>query len=254
MSHPSGTPARVSDYQSTALAWDMNRTVLITHHSSLITRLWRRALSWRYRVFQQHRHDNFALEEVVGTPILVLPRVFNPKLFRSGEFLARWAAAVVRPGETVLDLGTGSGVGAVFAARQAAQRVVAVDINPAAVRCARINALLHGLEDCIDVRPGDLFAPVAGERFDLVLFNPPYYRGVPRDALDQAFRSNDVVERFAAGLEGVLTPGGRAIVVLSSDAEPLRLRAIFQRFVWRVEVLEERNLINETILVWELTR
>ncbi len=61
-----------------------------------------------------------------------------------------------------------------------ARRVVAVDINPAAVRCAQINALLNQLEQRIEVRRGDLFAPVAGERFDLVLFNPPFLRGAPR--------------------------------------------------------------------------
>ena len=79
----------------------------------------------------------------------------------------------------MLDLGTGSGVGAVFAAQWAGQ-VVAVDVNPAAVRCARINVLLHGVEDRVDVLQGDLFEPVAGERFDVILFNPPYFPGQPR--------------------------------------------------------------------------
>ena len=59
--------------------------------------------------------------------------------------------------------------------------VTAVDINPDAVRCARINALQHHLETCIEVRQGDLFEPVQGERFDLVLFNPPFFRGQPRN-------------------------------------------------------------------------
>ena len=62
-------------------------------------------------------------------------------------------------------MGTGSGVGAVFAA-QWARRVVAVDINPAAVRCARINALLNHVEDRVDVVEGDLFEPIGGQRFD----------------------------------------------------------------------------------------
>ena len=56
---------------------------------------------------------------------------------------------LIPPGSIVLDMGTGSGVGAVFAARNAA-RVVAVDVNPEAVRCARINVLLHHIEDRVD--------------------------------------------------------------------------------------------------------
>ena len=78
----------------------------------------------------------------------------------------------------MLDLGSGSGACGLAAARRGCS-VVAVDINPSAVRCTRVNALLNCSNLEIDVRQGDLFAPVQHERFDVVLFNPPYYRGVP---------------------------------------------------------------------------
>ena len=76
----------------------------------------------------------------------------------------------------VLDMGTGSGIAAIAAARRGA-RVVAVDISTEAVRCARINVLLNRVDDRVEIRCGDLFEPVQGERFDLVLFNPPFYAG-----------------------------------------------------------------------------
>ena len=94
--------------------------------------------------------------------------------------------------------------------------MVAVDISPAAVRCARLNALLNGLEERVDVREGDLFAPLGRERFDLVLFNPPFLIGPPRDHRDAAWRSVDAARRFAAGLEVHLAPSGEALVLLSS--------------------------------------
>ena len=212
-----------------------------------------RLLQVWFRLFQRHRYDRLVLEEVAGTPILVLPQVFNPKLFRSGEFLVQCLGPkVIPPGATVLDMGTGTGVGAVFAARWAG-RVVAVDINPEAVRCARINVLLHRLEGKIEVRQGDLFAPVAGERFDVVLFNPPYFRGEPQGALDRAWRSNDVMERFAAGLPDVLAPGGGALVVLSSQGDVAGALAAFQAHGLQVETLAERDLINEVLTVYHLT-
>jgi release factor glutamine methyltransferase len=216
-------------------------------------RLWRRLLYVRFRLLQSHRHNRLALEYVLGLPIVVLPEVFNPKLFRSGEFLAHWAVATVRPGQRVLDLGTGSGVGAVFAARQGAQ-VVAVDINPAAVRCTTINALVHSLEKKIEVRQGDLFAAVAEERFDVVLFNPPYYTGTPRDPLDGAFRAAGLAERFVAGLPNSLAPQGQAILVLSSDADLVAWRRLFLVQGWRIDVLETKDLINEIVYVWSVTR
>lgn len=200
----------------------------VSARSPLVRKLWRFLLRWRFRLFQRHRHNQLVLEEVAGKPILVLPQVFNPKLFRTGEFLAQSLNSDLIPsGSAVLDMGTGSGVGAVFAA-QWAVRVVAVDVNPAAVRCARINSLLNEVEARIEVRQGDLFEPVQGETFDVVLFNPPFFRGVPRSDLERAFWSNDVMERFAAGLKDHLTPAGHALVVLSSDGDVagcLRLKA-----------------------------
>ncbi len=216
--------------------------------------LWRRLLAARYRLFQTHRHNRLVLEEVAGRPVLVLPQVFNPKLFRSGELLAQaLGPQTIPPGSTVLDMGTGSGVDAVFAA-QWAGHVTAVDINPEAVRCARINALLHHVEHKIDVCQGDLFGPVAGESFDVVLFNPPYYRGEPRDALDRAFHANDVMERFVAGLDAVLKPGGRAILVLSSDADPLRVVKIMRQHGFRSTVLYQTELLHETMFIYSFER
>jgi release factor glutamine methyltransferase len=124
---------------------------------------------------------------------------------------------------------------------------VAVDINPSAIRCTRINALLNAVS--VDAREGDLFGPVEGERFDVVLFNPPYYRGVPRDALDHAWRSPDVIERFSTALAAHLTPQGHALVVLSSDGEHNRFLMALDEAGLKHTVVAQRDLINETLSV-----
>jgi len=208
-----------------------------------------KALALSYRLRGKHRYDDFRLERVHGVPILVTPSTFNPQVPRTGAFLAAHVAALPEcRGAEVLDMGTGSGVCAIFAAR-GARRVVAVDINPAAVRCAQINALANQLEERIDVRPGDLFAPVAGERFDLVLFNPPFLRGAPRDDRDRAWRSPDVPERFAAGLRAHLKPGGAAHLVLSTFGDAGMFLAAFRAHGLAVAVLSERRFINERLAI-----
>lgn len=180
------------------------------------TRALVRLLYWGRRLRGLHRYDEFILERVHGVPILVIPSVFNPKRLRTGEFFAsRLDASLIGRNSEVLDMGTGSGVCALFAARHA-RRVVAIDINAAAARCAGINTLLNGLENRIEVRHGDLFEPAAGERFDLILFNPPFVIGEPRNDRDRAWRATDVAERFAAGLSRHLKPGGAALLLLSS--------------------------------------
>ena len=232
---PGGTPFRC----------DFNRRLL-----AVVARGW---LALRYRVLSR-RYGRLVLEEIDGVPLVVLPQVFNPVLLRTGAFLARTVTTLPLPaGAEVLDLGTGSGVGAIFAARRGAA-VIAVDINPEAVRCARINALLNHLEHAIEARQGDLFAPVAAARFDLILFNPPFYRGRPRRPLDHAWRGEDVFERFTAGLAAHLKPGGQALLILSSDGAGDELLANLRAAGFQQQVAARQDLINEILTAYLITR
>jgi HemK-related putative methylase len=210
------------------------------------------ALGFGLRVAGAHR-ERERLEWIHGMPIVVLPTVFNPRLLRTGAFFAALIAArrLGAQGE-VLDLGTGSGVCALFAARHA-RRVVAVDINRAAVRCAAINAQINQLESLVECLHGDLFAPVRGQRFDAVFFNPPFILGNPADARDCAWRATDVAARFAEGLEFHLTPGGRAYLLLSTfgDACTLFVDELAQRG-YALRALAARRYVNERITVLEV--
>jgi len=209
----------------------------------------------------RRRLDRVVVETVRGVPLVVLPEVFNPVVFRSGRFLAEALADGVvtqqprAAGEAprALDLGTGSGIGALFAAR-AGYAVTAVDLNPEAVRCARANALLNGLEDRIEVLRGDLFAPVMGRRFDLVLFNPPFFRGEPRRLRDAAWRSLDVPERFAAALPEHLAPEGRALVLLSSHGDEAGLLAALEARGMELSVAAARDFGAEVLRLHAVRR
>ena len=89
----------------------------------------------------------------------------------TSKFLARFA--ISRHSRATLDLGTGSGILSLGAARYS-DTVVATDLNTRAVACARFNARLNESEN-IEVLGGDCFAPVTGRRFDLILSNPPFF-------------------------------------------------------------------------------
>jgi len=228
------------------------RDLLRVARAPLIARLIGKAMAFGYRLAGRHRYDDFRLERVHGVPFIVTPSVFNPRVPRTGEFLASLIdSRLLGPNSEVLDMGTGSGVCAMFAAKHA-RRVVAVDINPAAVRCTEINALLNHLEHKIDVRHGDLFAAVPGERFDLILFNPPFLRGTPRDDRDRAWRSSDVAERFAAGLRAQLKPGGFALVLLSTFGDANFFLEEFRRRGLEISVEAERRFVNERLTVFRL--
>jgi HemK-related putative methylase len=217
-----------------------------------VRRLWRLALRVRFAISQRHRHRQLVVEHVTGQPVVVLPDVLNPKLFRTGEFLVEQLAGQQIADDTrVLDMGTGSGVAAVAAARWS-RVVTAVDISEAAVRCVRVNALVHRVEDRVEALCGDLFAPVASRTFDLVLFNPPFLPGVPSDEFDRAFRAGDVLERFASALPDHLAPGGRALVVVSSDADISGFHELARTNGLDTQVISRRDLVNEVLYVYRL--
>jgi HemK-related putative methylase len=212
-----------------------------------------KALHWRYRLLQANKHRNVVLEHIRGCSFLVTPGVLNPRLMRTGDFFASQLDPQLVPrGSEVLDMGTGSGVCAVVAGMYA-KHVVAVDIAPAAVRCARLNVLLNGMEDKIEVHCGDLFAPLTGRRFDIALFNPPFIRGAPWNDADRAWRSNDVAERFAAGLDRHLKPSGYGLVLLSTYGHPETFICEFERRGFKISAVAERRFINEKLVILKLT-
>lgn len=214
------------------------------------------ALIWLYlkRPFLLPRVRRYTVEHVSGVPLVVWPDVLNPVIFRSGEFLSTAVereafAAPPKGGEEsfALDMGTGSGICAIFAARRG-YRVTAIDLNPEAVRCAKTNVVLNTLEDRIEVLEGDLFSPVNGRRFDLITFNPPFFRGEPKTRFDLAWRSVDVFERFAAGLTQSLSPSGRALILLSTDGDPGMVAALKKNGL-TVEPVLHRNFGNEIMTI-----
>ncbi len=211
-------------------------------------RVW---LTIRYRLLDK-RYGELVIEEINGLPIVILPEVFNPVLLRSGEFLAQFAdTSDLRPGTSVLDLGTGSGVVAIFAAKRGAS-VCAVDINPASVRCAKINALLNQVEDKITVMQGDLFAPVEGQRFDVIFFNPPFHLGKPKNDQEKAWRGLGVFESFSSGLAGILAENGRAFVLISSDGDGEILLEHLANQGYSMTVAASKDYINEIMAVYEI--
>jgi methylase of polypeptide subunit release factors len=118
------------------------------------------------------------------------------------------------PVESALDLGTGCGIQALHLAREA-RRVVATDISQRALELAALNAAINGVTS-IEFRHGSLFEPVAGERFDRVVSNPPFVITPRRDDVpayeyrDGGAVGDAIVAGIVADAGAHLVPGGIA--------------------------------------------
>jgi len=176
-------------------------------------------------------------------------QVYQPE---ADTFLLLSAAkAEVKPGDRVLEVGTGSG--RIAAALVQDCDIVATDINPHATFCAR--------KEGLEVVRCDLFSGIRG-RFDLVLFNPPYLPTQPEEkiddwleyALDGGATGREVIERFAASVGGVLAPGGRILLLVSSLTGIGDVGALFGRYGFAWEEACRETVEGEVLVVLRITR
>jgi methylase of polypeptide subunit release factors len=119
--------------------------------------------------------------------------------------------AMRTPVGSALDLGTGCGVQSLHLARHAG-RIVGTDVNARALELAALTAALNGA--AVDLREGSLYEPFAGERFDLIVSNPPFVMSPPRAEADTLayreanFEADALVETLVRGAADHLNPGG----------------------------------------------
>lgn len=187
-----------------------------------------------------------------GVPFRSDPRAIVPRSFigelMAGELFTGGDFSLVPQPEMVgrvLDLCTGSGCLAILAAMTFPNaQVDGVDLSPDALALAAENVAEHELEERVRLLQGDLFAPLAGEVYDLIITNPPYVDAEAMAALPAEYRHEpslafaggpdglDIVRRILAAAPDHLSPGGGIICEIGTGKEILEAEYAHLPFLW----------------------
>lgn len=189
--------------------------------------------------------------EYKGLTIYTHPEVYEPA---EDTFLFAENLDIKRTDE-VLEIGTGTGLIAVYAA-QRTRRVVATDINEHAVKCALKNTIANRTYN-LELKEGNLFEPVAGEKFDLILFNTPYLPTSEEEQLDDELNAafdggldgRETINAFLDQVKDYLNEEGRVQLVQSSLSDNDKTLAKMEELGFDAEITASEKCFFEEIVV-----
>jgi release factor glutamine methyltransferase len=224
---------------------------------SFFRRLLRRSIHFfSYHLILNRKRSS--ITQAAGFTLSVRPTVFHPRYFISSECFARFIGSLDLSGKCVADVGTGTGILALAAARAGAKHVVATDINPNAALAAASNARDNGFAGRVTAVCSDLLS--AFERrplFDVILSSPPKHAGEPRDLADVGWHAGESFRNIAGLFQQSserLKPGGRIYVMVSSDSDLEFFATLIERAGLQARITREHSILIESFIIYELTQ
>jgi release factor glutamine methyltransferase len=192
-----------------------------------------------------------------GFRLTVRPTVFHPRIFLSSEYFAEFIDSIDLSGKRVIDIGTGTGILALAAARAGAESVIAADINPNAALNAAENARANGLGDRVTALCSNLLSALAPHPlFDVIMSSPPKHAGEPRNLADRGYLAGPDFRDIAALFKESrlrLKPGGCVYLMLSSDSDLDLFNRLIVEAGFRARLAYERSIVIESLILYQLT-
>lgn len=221
--------------------------------------MWRRWLRQAIHFFSYHlilSRRSTRVTRAAGFRLTVRPTVFHPRCFLTSEFFAGFIGRLDLAGKRVADVGTGSGILALAAARAGAAHVTAIDVNPNAAAAAFENAQANGQHHRFTAVCSNLLSAVSpSPLFDVILSSPPSFPGRARDIADRAWYAGpgygDILPLFDQARERLM-PGGRVYLLVSSDSDLDLFGRLIAKANFTARAVAERSILVESLIIYEL--
>ena len=182
------------------------------------------------------------------------PQVFHPGFFFSTRLLLRYISGLSLQGQRFLELGAGSGLISIYAARKGAT-VTATDINPVAVEC------LHKNFDQNKVTPeiilSDLFAEIPEQSFDIIAINPPYYKKKPVSQIDHAWFCGENGEYFSKlfqNLNEYMHSNSQVLMVLCDGCDMPMIRSFALENGFQMNCVHMKRNMVEMNFIYQIEK
>lgn len=187
------------------------------------------------------------LYEYEGVEVMVMPDVFPPHYTISTKIILDFIKPLNIEHKTVLELGCGSGIIALYASSKKAE-VTASDINKTALKMLSNTSLKNAYE--LNIIESNLFDSIKNQGFDYVIINPPYYAKTPKNIKEQAWFCGENFEYYTALFSQLVSRNDKTVLmILSEDCDLKTIQSLAAqnnlKFILQLEkkVLGEKNYI-----------
>jgi release factor glutamine methyltransferase len=184
--------------------------------------------------------------------VKVLPGVFHPGLFFSTKILLKYLESFDLKDKTLLELGAGSGLISIFAAKRNA-KVTATDISLSAIKNIKLNAEKNSVE--LNIIHSDLFDNIPEQTFDFIIINPPYFPGDPKTESEQAWFCGSDFGFFKKLFEQIgdyICDTTKVIMILSEDCDIEMINSLAAENNFTLNEIHREKVWNEWNYIYNI--